>query len=58
MVIISNACRVPMRFFMFKYLIISSLFTKSFKFVKGGHLWQFSTKYALVARHKKCVVQY
>ena len=31
--VISNALRVTMRFFMFKYLVISSLCAKSFKSV-------------------------
>ena len=44
MAVISTALRVPMRFFTFKYFVISSLFAKSFNFVQGGHLWQFSTK--------------
>ena len=43
MVVILNVFRVPMRFFIFKYLVISSSCAKNFKFVQGGHLWQFST---------------
>ena len=42
--IFSNYLRVPMKFFIFKYLVLSSLCAKSFKFAQGGHLWQFSTK--------------
>ena len=38
MTVISDALRVAMRFFIFKYLVISSLCTKSFKFVQGGYL--------------------
>ena len=44
MAVIANVLRVPMRIFVFKYLVISSLCAKSFKFVQDGHFWQFFTK--------------